>query len=350
VSPSRSGNDCYAFDPIAIQVHEPSQVGEARRFAAAMSRLLVFDDTISGKAALVVTEVASNIVKHGGGGVLLLSPLERAGITGLEILALDKGPGMENLATCCRDGFSTAGSPGTGFGAIARSADFLTVYTLPRRVGGLAGTALLARLWARPTSRGRDALELGAVWLPKLLEPVCGDGWALHEEPGRVLVMVADGLGHGSMAASASREAVRVLRERSQLGPAELIHAIHAALRSTRGAAIAVAAIDLQARTLHFAGVGNISGTIVTGETSRSVVSHNGTVGHEMRKVQEFSYPFPSLALLVMHSDGLATHWDLEQYPGLALREPALIAGVLYRDHQRGRDDVTVLALREAPE
>ena len=78
------------------------------------------------------------------------------------------------------------------------------------------------------------------------------------------------------------------------------------------------------------------------------MVSHNGTVGHVTRKVQEFVYPWLPGALVIMHSDGLGTQWSLERYPGLALRDPALIAGVLYRDFQRGRDDVTVLVAREA--
>jgi hypothetical protein len=51
--------------------------------------------------------------------------------------------------------------------------------------------------------------------------------------------------------------------------------------------------------------------------------------------------------LLVMHSDGLATHWNLDQYPGLVGRRPSLIAGVLYRDFARGRDDVTVVVAKK---
>src|SRR5262249_13074084 len=116
----------------------------------------------------------------------------------------------------------------------------------------------------------------------------------------------------------------------------------------TRGAAVAVAELDLDAGLLRFAGVGNISATVFAAGVSRSAVSHNGTVGHEARKFQEFTYPFPRGALLVMHSDGLATHWRLDGYAGLAARHPALVAGVLYRDFKRGRDDVTVLAIREA--
>jgi hypothetical protein len=50
--------------------------------------------------------------------------------------------------------------------------------------------------------------------------------------------------------------------------------------------------------------------------------------------------------VLVMYSDGLASHWSLDRLPGLAARHPALLAGVLYRDHSRRRDDVTVVAVQ----
>jgi hypothetical protein len=76
------------------------------------------------------------------------------------------------------------------------------------------------------------------------------------------------------------------------------------------------------------------------------MVSHNGTVGHQMRRVQEFVYPWPAEALVILHSDGLATQWRL--LPGLAARDPALIAAILYRDFRRGRDDVTVLVARRS--
>ena len=123
---------------------------------------------------------------------------------------------------------------------------------------------------------------------------------------------------------------------------------MHAALRSTRGAAVAAVEIDIDGGTLRYAGVGNIAGAVLANGASRSMVSHNGTVGHEARHFQEFSCPFPPGAVLVMHSDGLASRWNLDPYPGLIARDPALIAGVLYRDFQRGRDDVTVLAVRAA--
>jgi anti-sigma regulatory factor (Ser/Thr protein kinase) len=319
-------------------------VGEARRAAAAVAGRLGFNETEAGKVALVVTEAANNLVKHGRGGEILLGPLEQDGVTLLEVLALDRGPGMADLGRCLRDGFSTAGTPGTGLGAIARLSAFFDIHSLPP-----TGTAVLSRLRSRSLPRGPSAsdLEVGAVCLPHPGEQVCGDAWAVEQTPGRGLFLVADGLGHGPAAAAAAREAVRVFRENVRLTPAEALRAIDPALRSTRGAAVLVAEVNLAGRQVCCAGVGNISGTIFADGASRSLVSHNGTVGHAVRKVQEFVYPFPPGALLVLHSDGLATSWRLEQYPGLPARDPALIAGVLYRDFKRGRDDVTVVAARE---
>src|SRR5262249_39127646 len=142
-------------------------------------------------------------------------------------------------------------------------------------------------------------------------------------------------------------EAVRVFRENARLDPAAILDLIHGALRSTRGAAVAVVEVDRANEQVRCAGVGNISGTILAAGASRGPVWHKGTVGHALHKVQEFAYPFPAGALLVLHSDGLATSWRLDRYPGLAARHPSLVAGVLYRDFKRGRDDVTVLVARD---
>jgi anti-sigma regulatory factor (Ser/Thr protein kinase) len=342
VLPSPVGSDCGPPD-VAVAIADPSGVGEARRVATALARRLGFDDGDCGRVALVVTEAAGNMVKHAGGGEVLLGAVERGGIVGLDVLALDRGPGMTDPGRCLGDGFSTAGTPGTGLGAIARQASLLDLYTSPG-----AGTALLARVWARvapPAGGGR--LEVGAVHLPRVGEEVCGDGWAVEQRPGRCLILVADGLGHGPQAADAARAAVRVFREQADLDLAEIVRRIHAALRSTRGAAVAVAEVRPDDHELRFVGVGNVAGTIFAEGASRSAVSHNGTAGVEARRIQEFVYPFPKGAILVMHSDGLATSWRLEQYAGLTERVPELVAAVLYRDFNRGRDDVTVLAARE---
>jgi Stage II sporulation protein E (SpoIIE) len=261
-------------------------------------------------------------------------------------LALDRGPGMADVDRCLTDGFSTAGSPGTGLGAMSRLSGCFEIHSVPG-----VGTATLARLWQGTghPSPPHSGPEYGAVSLPLAGEEACGDLWAIEEVRGLTLLLVVDGLGHGPQAAEAAREAVRIFGERASLGLVEIVQAAHAALRSTRGAALAVAELDLGRGEVRYAGVGNIAGSILgAGEDrSTSMVSHNGTVGHTIRKVQEFTYPWTPGSLLVMHSDGLATHWQLGRYPGLTSRHPAIVAGTLYRDFRRVRDDVTVVVVRE---
>lgn len=325
---------------IALSVVESSQVGEARRAVAALAANLGFDPVASGRAALIVTESATNLHKHGRDGQLILQPHRRGEVIGIDVLALDKGPGIADLGRSFRDGFSTAGTPGTGLGAIQRQSALMDIYS---RVP--SGTALLARLWpGQAPPKGR--FEVGSVGIPLAGEEVNGDAWTMAEKGRSALVMMADGLGHGLFATEASSAAMRIGRENVRLGPAALLEMIHHGLRATRGAAVAVAEVDPENEILRYAGVGNITGMVLSDGLSRSLVSHNGTVGHEARKFQEFTYPFPGGAVLVMHSDGLSARWSLESYPGLLSHDPSLIAGVLYRDANRGRDDATVLALR----
>jgi hypothetical protein len=177
---------------------------------------------------------------------------------------------------------------------------------------------------------------------------VCGDAWRLARgRDGLLAVVVADGLGHGPLAAEAAEAACAVFEADPFAGPRAMIEAMHGATGGTRGAAVAVARIDAAAGRLTFAGVGNISGTLMgaDAEDRRGLMSHNGTVGHQVRKVQEIEYPWGPAAVLVLHSDGLQTRWALEKYPGLVRRHPAVIAGLLYRDFRRGRDDATVVVV-----
>ena len=329
-----------------LVMSDPSQVAVARRFAASLAGRLGFGETGRANAALVATEAATNLVKHAKGGEIAIRPLDEPGRIGLEILGIDRGPGIADVARSMRDGFSTAGSPGTGLGAIARIASDFSIFSALD-----SGTVVSARLWRAETAADvAPVLEVGAVALPKHGEDISGDAWLASFGRERAVVLVVDGLGHGPLAADAARAAIVSCRKNADRSPGAIIEAAHGALRSTRGAAIGVAAVDVRARVVTFAGVGNIAGAIISGERAQQMVSHNGIVGAEVRKIQEFTYLWPEDALLVMHSDGLATQWRLDRYPGLATRHPSLVAAVLYRDFSRGRDDVTVVAARDATE
>lgn len=332
--------------PMHLRVDEASHVGTARRLAAALCRELGFGETRAGETALVVTELATNLVKHTGGvgGSLIFRPLQAGdGGGGLDILALDQGPGISNIAESLRDGYSTAGSPGTGLGAIRRLSAEFDLHSAPGK-----GAAVFSRLWqGAPPSAAPGALMVGAVCLPVRGEDVCGDAWAMKAGPASTLFMLADGLGHGPDAAEAANLAVAIFQKHAPASPAQLVEILHAGLKSTRGAVLAVAELLPGQGLLRFAGVGNIAGLILDGPNTRNLVSYNGTAGVEVRKIHEFSYPWPSGGTLLLHSDGIDTHWNLQDYPGLARKHPALVAGVLFRDHQRARDDSTVLVIKD---
>jgi len=348
---------------ICHPINEISQVAQVRRAAGQLALQLGFTETETGKVTLVVTEVANNLVKHATDGQVLLQGFRGPKMSGLEVMALDKGPGMANVAACLRDGYSTAGSPGTGLGAIARLSSFCDIYSVPQ-----LGTALLVQIsggcgvntkekkervvssslspFQLPAS-SPQSFDFGAVNLAKPGEAVCGDAWAIDQSLERCLVMVVDGLGHGVGAAEAAQAAVQVVQQRAALTPREIIEGMHGALRVTRGAAVAIAVIDRSKQVVQFCGVGNVGGTIVATARNQGLVSHNGIVGERVAKIQEFTYPWTPEALLVLYSDGLTSRWTLTSYPGLTTHHPNLIAGVLYRDFVRGRDDVTVAVVRE---
>jgi anti-sigma regulatory factor (Ser/Thr protein kinase) len=326
-----------------FEIRDTSAAGHARRTAADLGQALGFSEVEIGRLGIVVTEAASNLVKHAGGGELLLRTLGANGRDGVGVLALDHGPGFGDASQAMRDGFSSAGSPGTGLGAIRRLSTLFDVYSLPG-----SGTALVATLWPGTPPARTPGPVTGGINVPYPGESVSGDAWAVSSTAERTVVFVSDGLGHGASAAAASEAGVAIFRQRSALHPAKILGDVHDGLRATRGAAVAVAEIDTRRCVVRFAGIGNIGGTILaTGKTS-SLVSHHGTAGHDARRIQEFEYRWPAQATLVLHSDGLASHWTLDRYPGLAIRHPMLVAGILYRDFRRGRDDTTVVVLRDA--
>ena len=332
---------------VSISVEESSKTGETRRTAREMALGLGMDEGGAEQVAIVATEACTNLLKHATRGQILLQTTteESEAIPMLELLAVDQGPGMNNLDQCLQDGFSTGGSPGQGLGAIQRMSKQSDIYTLPGK-----GTAVLARWWlSRNGYKPAGTVRLGAVNVSKPGQDVCGDAWGSVRNHGDVVIVVADGLGHGTEAKMASIEAVRQLYENPEMPPKALLARIHQALRSTRGAAVAIASIDSTRGKLTYAGVGNISARIYAGSESRqNLVSLNGTAGHQCERIQEFSYPWPEDGLLILHSDGLVTGTGLEPYPGLAARDPALIAAVLYRDFCRGRDDATVVVVKAA--
>ena len=324
-----------------VSVTDQSSVGAARRSALLAAQRLDFNELQSGELALLATEASRNVLVHGGGGQVVITGCRDHHHAAARILAMDKGPGIKDLAQAIGDGYSTAGTMGGGMGAMKRIAGRLEIFS------NRTGTIVMLQV-GTPEINGD--LEIAGFALPYPGERHCGDAWVCDCTPERTMVLVVDGLGHGWEAAEAAQEAASTFRKRIQSAPGQILGYVHEALRKTRGAVAAVTEIRLREGTLVYAGVGNISAVVLNNGTSRSLVSHNGTLGIATSRIQEFKSEWPRGAVLIIHSDGLQSRWDLSSssYPGLLARHPALIGGALLRDFRRQRDDATVVVVKAA--
>ena len=328
-----------------VVVHDPSQVPGARRAAIECAKALHLSQNAVARAALAVTELATNLIKHGGGGSIIFGSNDlRPNV--LSIVAMDKGGGVENLSAALRDGYSTAGTQGTGLGAVRRSAAAFDMYSQTDR-----GTIVVCSIEneatvQRPLTDAPSRIVVGGIAVPKPPEVQNGDAWTAVIGRDVVTVAVIDGLGHGPVASIASWTAVRVVKERSDESLERLMEELHVALRPTRGAAVGLARIHASLQRVDFLGVGNIAGTVIAEAGQRKVVSVPGIVGHEMRKLQVFSYPWVASSVLVLHSDGISASWNPASSPGLMQHDPLLIAAAVYRDHCRGTDDATIVVAK----
>lgn len=317
-----------------LEISDASQAGHARRAAQQLAQQLTFDEEKCGRVALVATELATNIVKHAGRGTIYLREVAHPDGAGVEIIAVDKGPGFD-LASCLPDGMSSRGTSGIGLGAVKRQSQVFDVYA------GEQGAVVMARIYRARCADQRS----GVVHHALRGHQDSGDSWRLARREGSISALVVDGLGHGHEAAEAARLGGDAFEKNPFAEPSELMREINAAMAGSRGGAAAIAQFDAGTGNLRYAGIGNIAATLVSDARSRGLASHPGIVGVQFRKVQTFDTPNARADLLIMHSDGLQTRWNLRDYPGILQRHPAIIAAVLHRDYYRGNDDATVLVI-----
>jgi anti-sigma regulatory factor (Ser/Thr protein kinase) len=316
---------------LRFAIDDSSKVGEARRAAQSLATI-EFSADVAGKVAIAATELANNLLRHAGGGELLLQSLGVDETVVIELLAIDRGPGMTDIQRCLSDGYSTAGTPGTGLGAVRRLADEFDIHSAPGE-----GTIVMARFGTS------TSLRYGAVNVPFEGEIESGDSWSLKADADGFALCVVDGLGHGTFAAEAARVAIDAFLLNPFVPPQETMVRANGLMSKTRGGAVACARVVGNA--VSYAGVGNISGALVSSGKSQGLVSHNGTLGLHQRRTHQFEYQRDPGALLIMHSDGVSARWDIKNRADLLNRHPAIIAGAIYRDHGRGRDDATVVVV-----
>lgn len=327
---------------LRVPIEDTSSVHPVRRVARRLAQAMDFSPSRVEEVVICASELATNVDKHTRGGAIYLQPAPGSAARDLELLSVDDGPGVERFERCLTDGYTTAGTLGTGLGAVRRMASRFSVYSQPT-----GGSVVFARFRPEPGPSGAEPLDAGALCLPAVREEVSGDAYRVLDETAEVATLVVDGLGHGAEAARASQRALSALDDPAA-APPRLMTSVHQRLVGTRGAAAAAARMDLPRRRGEFCGIGNVSAVVVSAEVAsyQRLGSRPGTLGLNIPTPQSQPFTVPSHGLLLLHTDGIRARWDLTRYPGLLAQPVAVLAAVLVRDFWRQRDDATIVALR----
>ena len=279
-----------------IAVVDAGAVGSVRRAATGLAETVQLPAGKIADLAIVASELAGNLYRHATDGVALVRITRRGGVAGVEIVALDRGPGMADIMTSAQDGHSTSGTLGIGLGAVTRQANEFEAYS---RLG--PGTVIVATIWPDVTPDAVLAGHLVAgISRPMAGEQVTGDGYSVRESGDLLQVMLCDGLGHGPLAATAAQAAISAFHEAPPGGPGAMVEHIHRALNHTRGAVVTVANLDPQRGVVRFSGLGNVSGCVVDGSKRRMMSAQPGFAGHQRPKVRELEIAYPAGSVLVV--------------------------------------------------
>lgn len=325
-----------------IRITHTSDVGAVRRLVGRRCRERGFDDAEVGRAEIVVQEALRNMVKYGAEGLALVRIKGAPESPVLEFLAVDSGSGMDTLQAM-QDGYSTGGSAGQGMGSMARQADEFDVYSQPGR-----GTIVLCRIRRRGAgeSVGALPLEIGAVCTPMRLDDLSGDDFAVSISPEGVTVMVVDGLGHGPNAFEAAALAIAEFRRDEGRELREILLQTDTRMRHSRGGAVSIARYNSNSNKWHAAGIGNVSMTMISPEASRSALVQSGIVGAGIGRISCQDYDWPLDSVFIIYSDGIKSRLGFDDYPGILSHDPSVIAALIHRDFNRGRDDASVVVVK----
>jgi anti-sigma regulatory factor (Ser/Thr protein kinase) len=321
-------------------IADEADAGAVRRTVAGHAERLSADDGGRGRAELVATELATNLLRHARpGGWMLTRPIPPASV---EIIAVDRGPGIDDVVTVLVRNNGSPKGLGCGLAAVRRASSRFDMHSHHG-----TGTTVLAVVDVR-TSPDPVASTRPVGGVSVAMDGDCGDGWAGVATADHVAVAVADGLGHGPKASLAAEAALRAFAA-APTGISGYVARANDATRDTRGAAVAMCVLRRAAGELDYVSVGNISARLWWDGGERGLMSVGGTVGTQVNppSAHVFTYPWPPGGRLVLWTDGLKSHLDLAGHPDLMAHDPAVTAAVLHRDHTRGRDDATVVVLSD---
>ena len=329
--------------PQTVEILHPCNVGAARVGFSALTESIGFNPVACEEIALAITELATNLIKHAQGGKLTLTPLADGGRVGLEIESRDSGPGIADVEQALADRFSTAGTRGTGLGAVNRLMDELDITSEHGR-----GTRIACRKWVRqhPSSIRPCPLAFGVATRPRQPGADNGDAFVVKQWAESALVGVIDGLGHGQFAHCAAQAARQYVESHFDLPLDQIFRGVGRACRATRGVVMALARFDWGQVRLAFASVGNIEARVFPSSELFPFAIRRGVIGLNAPNPVVTDHPWPPGNVLVLHSDGLRTHWSWKDFPGVAIQPAQSLAQEFLRLLAKEEDDATVIVVR----
>lgn len=121
--------------PIVVEIRSPEQVSTARRAVQARAMAIGLSTLEMTKFVTAASELARNVLVHGGGGTMTMQDVERDGRPGLQLDFEDQGPGIADVSQALRDGFTTANSLGLGLGGAQRLVQHFEIVSSQPGVG-----------------------------------------------------------------------------------------------------------------------------------------------------------------------------------------------------------------------
>lgn len=329
---------------ISYEIAERSFVSYVKREIHHGAVLEGYPEARVGNIDIAVSELTSNLIKHAGKGELLYRFSNEMHERVFEMISLDNGPGLKDVAHSMKDGVSTTKTLGQGLGALQRLSNAFFMYSIPKW-----GTICYSRIYASPVVAPEDSngMKFRTLNISKPGQKMSGDGFHVVHNASHTKIFMGDGLGHGQEAFTAVQLAISNFKKCEESDPSGIIRFIHEPVKKTRGLVATVAVADHQLKKWRICGIGNISTRLYQGLTSKSYISYNGIIGLQLPvTLKNHVSELDQHQCLIMCSDGIRTRWDLAQYPSILRHDPIMLAAVIYKEHSRKTDDMSILIAR----
>jgi anti-sigma regulatory factor (Ser/Thr protein kinase) len=334
----------FQVEPRFMVISNPGEVIAIRRIAKEMAHDIGFDERTREEISLVVSELASNIIKYTQRGMITLSPVCHEQCEGIMIEAEDDGDGF-NQHTALKDGVSTSGTLGVGLGAVNRLMDEFDILQRENHTG----TRIICKRWLHDNSNHGEhcPFEFGVFSRPKPNEFANGDTFIIKNIRNATLVGVIDGVGHGVLANQAANIARQYIERHAESSLLDIFRGVERACVATRGVVMALAVFNWKKRTFRYASVGNIEAKFFSREHEKpKFFVRRGILGKHAPAPVITENEWHSGDMLALHSDGISTHWHWDDFLPYVNSPAQVMTEEIFNVMEKNHDDATIIIVK----